>query len=209
MSITVRGEGSVTAVPDVAFLNLSIVTDNPVVSVAMAENKDIAVKVFETLKNLGVEDKDFYTSSFGVSPKHDYNRQTGENVFAGYQVNNSLVVTVRNVDKLGVFLDALTSDGVNRLSRVSFSVSDSVNLLDAARNKAVADAFRKAGLLALAAGVSLGKPVTIDDEYSDDRGCRDAESVVLCSAIGASASTPISKGEQKFTSNVKIVFELV
>lgn len=208
MSITVCGKGNVAAVPDVAFLNFSIVTDNPVVSVAMVDNKELVAKVFEALKGLGVEDKDFYTLSFGVLPKNDYVRETGETKFVGYQVNNSLVVTVRNVNKLGELIDALTNEGVNHLNRVSFSVTNSVGLLDEARNKAVADAFRKANLLAEAAGVSLGKPITIDDEYSDDRGCRENGELVF-SSLGSAASTPIFKSEQKFTSNVKVVFELV
>jgi uncharacterized protein len=56
--------------------------------------------------------------------------------------------------------------GANDIGGIGFSVSNASKLLDEARERAIADARRKAEIYAKAAGVTLGAPVGISEESS-------------------------------------------
>ena len=53
--------------------------------------------------------------------------------------------------------------GANQVQGISFGVEDNDKLLDEARTKAIADARRKAELYAAAAGVGVGKVLSISE----------------------------------------------
>ena len=58
-------------------------------------------------------------------------------------------------------IDTLVGAGANEIGGINFMVSQASKLLDEAREKAVADARRKAEIYAKAAGVTLGAPLSI------------------------------------------------
>ena len=60
-------------------------------------------------------------------------------------------------------IDTLVAAGANDIGNINFSVSQASKLLDDAREKAVADARRKAEIYAKAAGVTLGAPLSISE----------------------------------------------
>ncbi len=61
-------------------------------------------------------------------------------------------------------IDVLVGAGANEIGGISFMVSQASKLLDEAREKAIADARRKAEIYAKAAGVTLGAPLSISEE---------------------------------------------
>ena len=61
-------------------------------------------------------------------------------------------------------IDTLVGAGANEIGGINFMVSQASKLLDEAREKAVADARRKAEIYAKAAGVTLGAPLSISEE---------------------------------------------
>ena len=54
--------------------------------------------------------------------------------------------------------------GANEIGGINFTVTQASKALDEAREKAVADARRKAEIYAKAAGVTLGAPLSISEE---------------------------------------------
>ena len=58
----------------------------------------------------------------------------------------------------------LVGAGANDIGGINFTVSQASKHLDEAREKAVADARRKAEIYAKAAGVTLGEPLSISEE---------------------------------------------
>jgi uncharacterized protein YggE len=108
----------------------------------------------------GVAERDVQTSALSVSPRWEPPRpnETAPRV-SGFVATNIVTVRVRDLDAVGGVLDAVLGEGANTLNGLSFGVADDTALRDAARQAAVADAARKARVLAEAAGVTLG-PVT-------------------------------------------------
>ena len=79
----------------------------------------------------------------------------------GYQVQNEVRVTVREIGKSGALLDQVVSAGANQISGIQFDVADPQAAADEALRKAIADARRKAELMAAAAGVRIVRVLDI------------------------------------------------
>src|SRR5436190_2026760 len=76
----------------------------------------------------------------------------------------SVSVGIKHVEKLGDVLDRLIAAGATDVWNVEFLVSDPGKALDQAREAAIADARRKAEVYARAAGITLGRVVSIEEE---------------------------------------------
>ena len=79
----------------------------------------------------------------------------------GYWVNNSLSITIRQLDTAGQVLQAAIEAGANSISGLTFTLGDPEPVKDSARALAVADARNRADVLADAAGVRVGKVLAI------------------------------------------------
>ena len=88
----------------------------------------------------------------------------GPSPIVGYRASNRVTVALRDVSKVAGVIDTLVGAGANDIGNIIFEVSQASKLLDEAREKAVADARRKAEIYAKAAGVTLGAPLSISEE---------------------------------------------
>ncbi len=161
-TISVTGEGRVEAAPDMATVALGVQTDALTAAAAMAENSAKLAAVIDRLKAAGIEPRDIQTSGLSLGPRYDYSQQDGTPPkLVGYSASNMVTVRVRALDSVGGVLDGVVSGGANTLNGLSFGMADDRPLMDAARKEAVADAAAKAALYAEAAGVKLGRVMSI------------------------------------------------
>src|SRR5690606_39335868 len=124
---------------------------------ALDANTAAMAELIEALKASGIEARDIQTSGFSVNPNYVYTDARDENGYSlpprinGYQVSNTVTVTVRDLDALGSILDKSVTVGANTVNGVSFAVADPAALYDQDRHAHVADARAKAELHAPAA----------------------------------------------------------
>jgi len=160
--LNVTGSGSVYLQPDVAYINIGVHTELATAADAVAENSDQTQKVIDALKSFGVKDIDIRTAYFSIYPSVQYDSQTNERLGTYYVVDNSVYVTVREIEKLGDLLDATLSAGANSVNSIQFDAEDKSEAIKEARDAAVKDAEQQAQELAAAAGISLGSLQRID-----------------------------------------------
>jgi len=204
--LTVSGEGQAKARPDQATLSAGVVTDGKTAADALGANSRAMNAVFATLKRLGIPDKSIQTSGINVTPQYpDFNSKQPHRVI-GYQVSNSVTVTVDNLDNLGPAIDALVSSGANSLGDVSFSIRDPKPLMASAREDAVKDAMAKAETLSRAAGVSLGPIVSIS-EGSYAAPPQPMRILAFTTAVDK-APTPVAAGENSLSATVSVTWEI-
>ena len=117
---------------------------------ALAANNASMTALFEVLRRGGVADRDIQTVHLDVSPRYAETPTPTppgwEPKIIGYEVTNSVQVTVRDVPNLGVLLDAAVQAGANQIQGISLQISEPEKLLDEARKRAMDDARRKADL---------------------------------------------------------------
>jgi uncharacterized protein YggE len=204
--ITVSGEGAVRATPDEAMLSAGVVSNARTAAAALADNARAMTAVFATLRGAGIPEKSMQTSGFNVSPQYATDKDGAQTQrLTGYQVSNTVNVTVEDLSKVGPTLDALVASGANSIGDISFDIKDPKAAMAAARTRAVADAIDRAQTLAKAAGVTLG-PITSISESGGYEPQRPMYRVMAMAA--APAPTPIAAGEQSVTANVSITWEI-
>lgn len=203
--ISVTGEGHVRAVPDQAAVTTGVETLAPSPAAALAENSAAVNALLEVLTAHGVEARDVQTSGFNLFPQYRHDRNDGgEPTLIGYTVSNQLTIRVRELDRLGALLDALVQAGSNRMSGIEFQHADLEALTDAARRAAVAEARRRAGLYAEAAGVRVGAVLSISEA-----GASPPQPMYrMAMEADMAAATPIAAGEQQVQASVQVVFAL-
>lgn len=205
-TIVAQGTGKVEGVPDMLTISLGIHTQADKAADALTENNLRAQALLDALAAQGVADKDVQTQNVSVGPVYG-----GENFsqIVGYQVDNSVVVKLHDLDRAGSIIDAVVAPAGDaiRVQGLGFSIDDPTDLLAAARADAVRRAKEQAEQLATAAGVALGKVRTISEVTSDGDLMFNAERL---SGAGdaASVAVPIAPGSQEVTLQVTVVYEI-
>lgn len=202
--LTVNGMGKVTAQPDVAWVDMGVVTEAIAASEAVAANNQSMDAVFAALEEMAVARTDVQTSQFSVQPV--YSRPEGPDeapTIRGYRVTNQVTVKIRQLSQIGFVIDRVVRLGSNRLNAVRFGIDDPEPLLDQAREQAVLDALRKAKLYVRASGVALGRIISITEAGAVVPEPRHARAFAM-----ESAQVPIAPGEQTLTAGVVLEIEI-
>jgi uncharacterized protein len=195
--ISVTGEATVSAAPDLAQIDGGVTTEAKTAREASDANNAAMGKVLLALKGAGLEEKDFQTSRLSLQPQSAPNRP-GPPTIVGYRASNRVTVRLRDVTKLANVIDTMVNAGANDIGGINFTVSEPSKLLDEAREQAVADARRKAEIYAKATGVTLGAPVSI----SEAGGPGPIPYRRL--AVGMAAATPVAQGEETLQVTVSV-----
>jgi uncharacterized protein len=206
-TINVGGEGTVYVTPDIAYVNIGVTTKGDTVTEALDQNTAAAQGIRDSLKKLGVEDKDIQTSGFNINPSQDY-APDGTIAKSYFTANNTVYVTVRDLTKMGAILDSVVRSGANTINSISFDVTNKDAALSEARAKAMADAETQAKEAATAAGATLGPVQNISlytntaaaPVYYDGKGGGAANM--------ASMPVPIATGQMTVSVSTNVTYEL-
>ena len=155
-SLYINGTGTADITPDIAYVNIGVHTESPNAVTAVSMNNSKSQKVMDALLNLGVVNKDLRTSNFSIVTIQQTDPQTGKITGTAYAVDNNIIVTVRDLPKLGDLLDNSIQAGANNINNVQFDLADNTAVLKLARTKATLDAMKQAQQIADAAGIKLG-----------------------------------------------------
>jgi uncharacterized protein YggE len=202
-AISVTGEASISVPPDLASVDAGVATDAKTAREASEANNTAMAKVLAALKAANIEAKDIQTSRLSLQPQYAPNR-SGPSPIVGYRASNRVTVRIRDVSKVAGVIDTLVGAGANDIGNVNFEVSQASKLLDDAREKAVADARRKAEIYARAAGVTLGAPLSISEEGAP----RPMFRAKMAAPMAAAAPTPIAQGEEMLSVSVSVTWAI-
>ena len=197
-AISVSGEATVSVAPDQAQIDGGVTSDGKTAREASEANNAAMGKVLLALKGAGIEEKDTQTSRLSLQPQYAPNR-TGTSPITGYRASNRVTVRIRDVTKVANVIDVLVGAGANDIGGINFTVSQPSKHLDEAREKAVADARRKAEIFAKAAGVTLGEPISISEETG-------APAPMFRGKMAApmAAGAPVAQGEETLSVSVNV-----
>ena len=206
-TINVGGEGTVYVTPDIAYVNIGVTTQGDTVTEALDKNTEAAQGIRDTLKTLGVEDKDIQTSGFNINPSQDYGPD-GTIIRSYFTANNTVYVTVRDLAKLGTILDGTVRNGANTINSISFDVTDKDKALADARAKAMQNAQTQAEQAATAAGAELGPVQNISMYTSSAPAPMYYDGKGGGAANMASMPVPIATGQMTVSVSANVTYEL-
>ncbi|MEO1680015.1 MAG: SIMPL domain-containing protein [Pseudomonadota bacterium] len=205
--LTVRASGRVEAEPDMATITLGVAREAETAEAAVAAMSEAAGAMLAALEAAGLESRDVQTSGLSLQPRwRQYDRaQDRPPEIVGYVASTDVTVRVRDLEALGGLLDTVVGEGANAFRGLSFGLQEPEPVQDAARVEAVREGRARAELLAEAAGVTLGRLISLSEE-SDARPMPMMRAEM---AMSDGAGVPVAQGELVFSATVLMRFEML
>lgn len=207
-TIYVEGLGKATGVPDIASVTMGLDTRADNVAAAQTENSGIMNKLVELIKAEGVAAEDIRTNNYSVWQDSSYTPE-GDYVSGDWVVTNSLEVKVRDTSRIQNILKIAGDNGISNVSGPNFTIDDPSNLKDEARVEAIADAQKRAGMIADALGMKLERAIGYS-EYTPyaDPGMQPYYSAAA-DALKTAEAPSILPGSSDVQLTVSITYKLV
>lgn len=202
-TITVFGEGRVTAQPNIAFTDIGLITEHASIGAAQKENTEKMNALIAAVKGKGIADVDIQTTLYQISPKYVY--KDGRSFIEGYTVAQRVRVKIRDLAKISGILASVGEHKANEVSGVQFTVDDPANLRSVARKKAVAAAQKTAAELGAALGVRVVRLVSFSENFPIESG-RPVRAMAL--DVGGVEEPQIETGSLDIVSEVTMQFEV-
>ena len=204
-TLIVSGLGVVYLTPDIVYINIGVNTQRENAAEAVEVNKGQTNAVIAAIKESGVEEKDIRTTNFSIwsNPQYD---PAGQITGTTYSVDNTVNVTVRDLENLGDLLDAAVNAGANNIYSIQFDVEDKAEATKEARTKAVEDAKLEAQELAETAGVSLVDIQTIN--YYESNPTSYFEGKGGGGGAAMESAVPIQPGQLAISVTVNVTYTI-
>ncbi len=201
-TLTLTGSAQVSTPADYAQVRIGVRTTEKTVGKASTKNAETIQAVLSALKQAGVKEEDIVTASYDVSAEYDHSSILGRTL-TGYTVVNQLNVTLRDMTCIGATLDLATQAGANEIGSISFLSNRATEAQDEALTLAIQEAARRAKLMADAAGMQLGRLVSMSSEFY---GYSVSSSYEFAAAD--MARNFVIPDAQTLTASVTVVYEL-
>lgn len=204
-TVSVTGTGDAQAAPDQAQLSAGVESFADTVAAASQNNESAVRRIMKALSSQGIEGKDIGTSNYSIWAEQNYNEP--DRRITGYHVSNIVTVTIKDITKIGEVLAAVTNAGANSVQGIAFSVSDTDALENQARERAMADARRRAESLTSLAGVGLGEVVSLSTSSGPDYRPVMAKREMMEMSVDA-PSPSITPGQQSISVQIQVTYAI-
>jgi uncharacterized protein len=185
-SITAVGEASVSASPDLARVDIGVVTQAANAQDATVQNASRAGTVITALQGLLGPNASIKTVSYSVSPVYN-SPPYGQNAsIVAYMVTNIVEVTLTDLTQTGKVIDTAIQSGANQVQGVSFDLQDRTPLVTQALKAASASALAQANAIAAGLNVHTGSVLHASESVNSPGP--------VFAGVGAAPTTPIQTG---------------
>lgn len=203
-TIETQGEGFVNVVPDSANITLSVENSNADATVASSENAKIMEKIKNKLLSMSITKDKIQTARYNIYP--EYNNDKKPSQITSYRVENSIVVNVDDLNKIGAVIDAAIQNGANNVENLIFKSTKNDLYRDQVLKLAAKDAQNKADIMASAFGKKVVGIKSINIYNTLSSSTASPRMTALHKAQDFANATPIESGEIKLKANVNVAF---
>lgn len=173
-------------------------------------NNTKMLAVIAGLEALGLTKGEYQTGRFTIHPTYTpYPKNPPDNwkpSINGYEVNNSIIIKTDKLDMAGKLIDAAYKAGANSIENIHFNLHEPRQFWNEAISMATTNAINDAKVIASAAGVNLGRLLSINLDNSNTIVPR--ANNVYFAKIASSDVPPIEAGDVTITANVTIIYEI-
>lgn len=215
-TVRVTGNGRMKITPDVTRITLSLEGVCPDYGGAYARCARDSASLKDLLSGFGFKGSDLKTLDLSVDPRYEGYEEEGvyKQRLAGYGYRHVLKLEfIRDNELLGKLLTALAGSPAAPELNISYVAGDPEAAKNELIRRAVKDAESKAAILAEAAGVTLGKLISVDYsvarlDFEISPMSRMMKSEQL-SSDSAGISVDIEPDDIELTDTVTLIFAVV
>ena len=154
-AVFVGADGKFEAAPDTAVIQFSIAAQESSSEAAYAKASSAAERMRQALKANGIDSKAAELGYYSLQPMYDW--KSPKRKIVGYRVTSSVTLKLKDFTKVGPLTQALSVIEETENQSVNYTLEN----IEAAKQKAVEDAFQKAkasaNTVAKAGGRTLGE----------------------------------------------------
>src|SRR5438552_9449134 len=154
-TIFVGADGKFEANPDTALVQFNISAQEESSRAAYDRASKAAEQIRQILRSNGIEPKAAEIGFFSLQPVYDF--RTAKRKLVGYRVNTNVSLKLKDFSKIAPIVQQLADTDITENQTVSYTLDD----IDAAKTRAVEDAYRRAresaNAVARAGGRTLGE----------------------------------------------------
>jgi uncharacterized protein YggE len=193
------GDATVTATPDEAKIQFSVVTQAQTAQDAANQNANQVNAVLAALRSLLGATASLQTLSYSLNPNYSNGNQP---VIVGYTANNTVQATLSDLSVIGKAIDTGIQAGANRVQGLVFDLKDDQPIRAQALKLATAQAKVNADAMASGLGLKTGSAISIQQ----------GTNVNIQPVLGVAAptaATPIETGVTTVRATVTLQIALV
>ncbi len=207
-ALTVTGSGETLVTADTAVVSLGVSIRRPDALEAQGAANEVIARIRTALTGAGFDEEDISTGYINLYAVYDYSDDLEK--IAAYSASSSLAVKVTDMARVGEVIDLSFGAGANTLDGVSFSVSDDTAARAESLKAAVANAKKKAAVLAEAAGLGEPEIVSIQEGgvFSFDSGVNNFSVKAFGAAEEAARDTVVRAAKITVSASVTITFNV-
>ena len=199
--------------PDAFQLTFAVETQNVDAQKAIAQNKEISEKLYNTLKSMLNSSRGDYikTSNYSVNPNYEYG-QKGKKTLKDYTVYNSVIVYVKDINMVSKFVNAAATKGVTRVDNPVFNATNYENECNAVLGELTNKAKNRANASLKPLGLQVLALKTLNTSCSESTNYPVVNYAMKSRALGATAdaaveeSAPVEAGKTILRANINSSF---
>ena len=207
-TVSVSGQGEISAEPDLAHVTLGVEARRPTLAEARSEVTAAVERLLALTKSLGIDPRLVNATRVQVLPEYSWNDKDRKRILLGYFVSRQVQVELRNLEQLGTLLERAVDAGANQVSDPVLDSSRRKDLERDAMTRAVQDARQNAETLAKAAGAKLGNVRALNASAAGPVVPVYRAKMVMAEASMAPEAT-FQAGDMKFSAMVSAEYDLV
>lgn len=205
-TITVNATGNIKVMPDVAYVTVGVKTQDADMKKAQEANKQLMNDLFDALKKAGLTEDDMRTTNYSAYPMYDYTE--GKDAITGYEVTNMVQLTIKDIDKVGEYIDIAADSGANTAYPINFALLDETQYYNDALADALAKAKGKADAIATSGEYKILGTLQVTEGGMGYVPYRNEYLAMDDAADMGGSTTPITAGELEVTANITVVYEI-
>ena len=187
-TVFVGADGKFEANPDTAVMQFNISAQKATSREAYERASKAAEQVRQILRSNGIEPKSAEIGYFSLQPIYDF--KTAKRKLVGYRVNATVSLKLKDFSKVAPIVQQLSDTDVSENQSLNYTLED----MDAAKTKAVEDAYRRAresaAALARSSGRTLGELSYASVDTFENARPMPMAGAMMRMNVGVAASAP-------------------
>jgi uncharacterized protein len=204
--IVTRGQATITARPDRAYVTIAAESRSRVSADAQKQNAAAMTAVLQKIEQAGVPKDAVRTIGYDLHPEFDY--ANGRQTFRNFLARNTVEVRLDDIDRVGTVIDAASSGGATTITGIRFDVRDRAGLERTALRQAVADARARADAAAAGAGATIDRVVRVEEEGAPYEPPRPMMRMAEQATVAGIPPTPIEPSTIEIHARVMLTVSL-
>jgi uncharacterized protein len=207
---TVRGIGVARVRPDGVIVGLGVQHRSDAAAEALTEAANKAQQLESLFRELEIAEQDWVAGSITLREREEWDESSGREVRQGYIASSRVDVRMSDTTRLGTLVAEAAVRVEASVDGPRWEIRPENPAHDEARGRAMADARRRAGAYAQAAGLALGEVLAVVEAGAgqDGHAIRGSYAVTL-SGYSPAAQMPVHSEGLEVVASVQVTYALV